>query len=1252
MSRTASAARHFDVVSAPFEPGIALVEASAGTGKTFNLALSMVRLLLEGTEDAPVVSGVGRILVVTFTNAATDELINRIRRVLRTAVSVYSGADVDEHDGTVKRLREMAVGKPWAEARMRAALSAVDTLSVFTIHGFAKRVLDEFALESGTPFGAALLENEEELVREALHDWWRRTFYENPSLSRLAIDARLEPESFLGDYRVWLNWPEAQLAPDRSVAEFEHDMHGAVQAFVSAWDATAFAGRALGMAWNKGAPCADATQIDAIDAAVQLARRLRVGDPALLRDIVPLIVPLTSDALIAKATKRSNAQKAQVATIPAWPECAAAQRVADVAARQLAALRVDCLRAVRDAVAVEKSRRQAIGFGDLLERLHRVLTTQGPDGLLATTVRVQFDAAMIDEFQDTDARQFAIFTTIFAQRPLFLIGDPKQAIYGFRGADVQTYLTAAALTPESRRFSLQRNFRSTDEMVQSVNALFQRRRNPFLQHGISYPPAVAEKGYPLPAQLPGEHALDITWLDPDEEGRAFTGGEAERVSLLTCVDNIVALLAGGWKPRHIAVLVRTGNEGRAVEALLREARVPAVVSGMDDVFHSHEMDELHRLLQAIATPRHATLVRAALATDLWGATHDDIAALLAPDAEGAWEGTLNALTRWRERWARDGLMSMLQACFAERRVFERLLPFTDGDRRVTNLRHAMELVHAAAVERQLHIDGVLRWLSAERTAQHTEADATELRLETDADAVQIVTIHKSKGLEYDIVFCPTLWNARLTCKPPVIVQEATGTVFEHGSDQLPERLAVANAARLAEDLRLLYVALTRARFRTYVTWGPVVKGNAKERDACLRADGSIHSALGYLLLVDDVIDSLPAPEVPAHAAAALFDGMAMMPAHLKALAKQSRGRIALRAVSGAVGGARWEAPAPDALPLQARTLPAQPSPAHRFRTFAITSYTALTSGRSTETASDPAEDVARDMDAALPSSSAYAVTAAALRSLARRDFRAFPAGAREGTVLHRLFETSRFTDGPEQLRPRVTRVLQWHHLADSDTDERIDAVVDMMSAVHATPFAAGAHTVCLADVSPARARHEWQFTLPVASAGVPLTSRAIANAFRRATDPRLHAYADQVQALPMRRVFGFLQGFVDLVFEQDGRWWVVDWKSNRLPLAPASYVHDALHEVMASHHYLLQAYLYLVAVHRFLRARVRGYDPAQHLGGAAYAFLRGFGTDASATGHGWYTLPVDLAVLDALDRALDREPGGTPGDGDTAGVMA
>jgi exodeoxyribonuclease V beta subunit len=1231
------------VVSAPFAPGLSLVEASAGTGKTFNLALSMVRLLLDGPEHEPVVTSVGRILVVTFTNAATDELINRIRRVLRTAVEVYRGASVDEHDGTVKRLREIGAGRPWAEARMRAALAAVDTLSVFTIHGFAKRVLDEFALESGTPFGASLLDNEDDLVREAMVDWWRRTFYEDVALARLAVEEGLTPETFLGDYRTWMNWPRATLAPSESLIHFQQALLTAVQQFAAAWDAAAFAERALPMAWNKGAPCADAAQIDAIDAAVHLARTVRVGDPALLRDIVPRIVPLTADALAAKATKRSNAQKAQVATLPAWPECVAARVVADVAARQVAALRADCLRTVRDVVAQEKARRQAIGFGDLLERIHHVLEAQGPTGLLATTVRAQFDAAMIDEFQDTDARQFRIFTTIFAERPLFLIGDPKQAIYGFRGADVQAYLTAVSLTPAERRYSLQRNFRSTDDMVQAVNALFARRKNPFLQHGIGYPPAVADKGYPLPAALPGGHALELTWLDPGD-GTAYSGGEAERVSLVTCVEQIVALLNAGWKPRHIAVLVRTGYEGRAVEALLRDANVPAVVSGMDDVYTSHEMDELHRLLQAIATPRHATLVRAAMATDLWGATHADIQAVLAPEAEAAWEATLNDFTRWRERWARDGLMSMLQVCFTERAVFERLLPLADGDRRVTNLRHAMELVHAAAVDRQLHIDGVLRWLATERTAPHTEADATELRLETDADAVQIVTIHKSKGLEYDIVFCPTLWNARLTSDAPVVVQEAGETVFEHGSDALDARLAAANAARLAEDLRLLYVALTRARFRTYATWGPVVKGPAKERDACLRAHGSIHSALGYLLLIDEEIDALPAAHVPARAAAALFDGMASMPAHLKALAKQSRGRIAVTAVSGAVGGVRWEPPQPEPPALTARTLPAVPSPAQRFRTFSITSYTALASARSSEPSADIAEDVARDVDAALPPAGAPAVPAAALRALSRRDFRAFPAGAREGTVLHRLFETSPFTATAAQLRTPAARLLQWHHLAESDTDERIDAVTDMMTAVYAAPFSAGGHTVRLREVAPGRARHEWQFTLPVANADTPLTARALAEAFRQARDPELQRYADAVQGLPMRRVFGFLQGFVDLVFEHDGRWWVVDWKSNRLPLDPASYAPEALLGVMASHNYVLQAHLYLLAVHRFLRARVPAYRLETHLGGAAYAFLRGFGAGASTTGHGWYTMAADANVITALDRAL--------GDGQVLEVRA
>jgi exodeoxyribonuclease V beta subunit len=1243
----------FDVTTAPFEPGLSLVEASAGTGKTFSISLSVVRLLLEGTEHAPLVSGVGRILVVTFTNAATDELINRIRKVLRHAVDVYSGAAVDESDGTVTRLRAMAQGKPWAEARMRAALAAVDTLSVFTIHGFAKRVLDEFALESGTPFGATLLENEDDLVREALYDWWRRTFYEHDGLARYAVEQSLSPESFFSDYRTWANWPGATLAPALTMADFERELLAAVQAFGAVWNTEQFAARAGAMRWNSGAVCDTPEKVAAIGDAVALAQQVRVGDPALLSTIVPAIVSLTETALAAKATKRSKADKAAVAELVHWPECAPAQRVADIATGQLAALRADCLREVQRVVAREKTRRQSIGFGDLLERLHGVLTTQGADGLLARTVRAQFDAALIDEFQDTDAFQFGIFSAIFDGKPLFLIGDPKQAIYGFRGADVQAYLRAASEAPASRHYTLQRNFRSSTNMVQAVNQLFARRKQPFLQPGIDYPPAVAARHEKPAGEFPDQHALVITWLEPGEGGESFSKRDAETVSFDACVREIVALLGHGWKPQHIAVLVRTGREGREMEALLRQANVPAVVSGMDDVFSSREMAELELLLRAIAAPRQATLVRAALATDLWGATHDDIAALLSPEGEGQWEALLNALATWRDRWAREGLMSMLHACFAERQVMERLLPLTDGDRRVTNLRHATELVHAAAAARQLNIDGVLRWLATERATAHTDSAATELRLETDADAVHIVTIHKSKGLEYDIVFCPTLWNARLTSAPPVVVQEDGQTVFEHGSAQAAARVAAANASRLAEDLRLLYVALTRARFRTYITWGPVVSGNAKERAKVLLANGSIHSALGYLLLVDDEIDGLAAQQggvaAATRATAALLDSQPTWYRHLSALAKSSDGRIALRSVSGVMGGARYTPPPPLAPVLAARTVRDTPRVDERFRTYRLTSYTALASAggsgsRPSGDDGDLADAAARDSDAIAARTEAAPVAssnAALLRALPRSDFRAFPAGAREGTVLHRLFEEAGFADTLPLLRARAARVLQWSQLADSDADERIDAVAGMMRTVFETPFTVpphdahgGGRPVVLQQVPPTHMRREWQFTLPVANATSPLSARALAEAFRTSASPALRRYADAVQGLPMKRVFGFLQGFVDLACEHEGRWYVVDWKSNRLPLDPESFAPEALMATMESHHYVLQAYLYLVALHRFLRTRLPQYRVEEQLSGAAYAFLRGFAPAASATGHGWLTLPAEPAVILALDAAL------------------
>jgi exodeoxyribonuclease V beta subunit len=1237
----------FRAERSPFLPGIALIEASAGTGKTFNIAKSMVRLLLERRSDgAWMVDGLANILVVTFTKAATNELVTRIRQELRLAERVFSVPDtVDTAHPSVQILRAMAAGREEdAAMRLREAVATLDALAVFTIHGFCKRVLDEYALESGTPFEADLLEDEQDLERQALQDWWRRRVYDDRVLAALVVSAGWSPDRFHSDYRLARRVSEVRLDPDEAANTVRTLLLEQTTVFMRAWQALGAAGAEQWLGnkpFNTSSALVTPEGRRALFVQVDEAVRESGVTQQPTVSLLALVRRFSTEALSKDFNKRSKAGKAAVTDWAAQPLAQAADGVLACAARMEQVMRADCVHFVRRWIDAEKARRAALGFDDLLQRLAGALERQGPEGLLARAVRSQFQAALIDEFQDTDTHQFAIFRTALHGCPLFLIGDPKQAIYGFRGADVEAYHKAASTA--ERQFTLERNFRSTPRMVDAVNALFARRLQPFADDGIVYHGAQAATHAAEPAGLPGgPHALHWLFVPPATgrgDAPTFNGAvQARRLLFAACARHIVRNIEDGWMPGRLAVLVRSASEGLEMAAMLRHARVPVVVSGLGDVMQSEEAAELLLVLEGIAAPRQLARLRAALGTTLWGLSHADLLRLAAPEAESAWTAITDSVDALRERWTTSGPLPMLQQWYAERGVAERLLSEPDGERRLTNLRHLEELLHAAVVSEHLNVEGTLRWLrtqmaeAEERGERPGNRPITELRLESDADAVQIVTVHKSKGLEYDIVYCPTLWSAYpVQPDAPVLVHEPDGVVFDHGSAQRAARQLPADRERLAEESRLLYVALTRARFRTVVGWGPITHRK--------RGHVAAQSALSWLLF-DAAVGGVP--DTGAVSAPLMADALAANPqtwqTHLEAVVAAHRGLMAMETadstlvppLSLATSGAL---PAP-----VVRTLPDEPTPARRFDTYRIASFTSLSRPLAGATAVRDVDDPNEDAGMA-PSEEGPVLS---LRDLPREDFRAFPAGREAGIVLHALFEHSAFDATPSVLRPVVVQHLQEAGLLQGppESDRRVTAVVDMMQRTLGTPIPLdgwGLPSFALREVRGNRARHEWQFLLPMGAQDAVVTREGLAAAFAQHGVGLVSAYAEALRALGPTHLHGYLTGFVDLLFEHDGRWWVVDWKSNQLGTTPAAYAHGALAAVMVDHHYMLQYHLYLTAAYRFLRHRVPDFDYDRHMGGAAYAFLRGFGSFNPIPSQGWFVDRPPRALIEALSAAFGEQ---------------
>lgn len=1165
----------FDLLHTPIARGITLVEASAGTGKTYSLTGLVLRLLLEDPD-----LDVGRILVMTFTNAATAELVERIRRTLGTAAATFrdGGRSGDAF------LRELARRHGQNGLRnLERALRDLDDLEVCTIHGFCRRMLDQNAFETGTAFDVEYAADDGTLLTAAGGDFWRRTLYGASDLVTAVVAHRgWTPSSFLEDFRKCRRHPRIDIRPSPlSIDDAAAALEQSAATVRTAWNAAAITEILTGAKYKKGERMTRAERTCVIADADAFCTG---ATPSALGALLALDPDVLEDRLFA-ADMRRYAATDLARAVPALTDAIAAFEHA---------LRCAFIREV-DGILEDAKRATGLAhYDDLLLRLFRALEDPAREPALRRAVATQYEAVLVDEFQDTDTIQYDIFRRLFAGTRLVLVGDPKQAIYGFRGADVFAYLRAkddAGRTP----YRLDTNHRSEASLVTAVNELFSRKPRPFVIDAISFQ-KVRAAGSADETPLTGDdrRALEWIWLEPTSNKevaakRATSATVAEIVHLLTASHGL-RIGDRPVEPRDIAVLVRSNRRAEQVQAALRTAGVPSVVSQAESVFETGEARELHRMLAAVATPRDAGTLRAALATRAFG--HDAAAIAALGDDDGAWQGIVDGFEKLRETWIRRGFVAMAEEMLSFAGARSRLLAHAGGARRLTNLLHLVELTEQAVEEHHLTPDGAVAWLARIRANPKLfPEDAAEVRLETDADAVQICTVHKSKGLEYGIVFCPFTWEAGTDDprKKPVLAHDlANDRVIYQYPPPDPEVTEAGEKERLSEEARLLYVSLTRARHRCYVVWGD------------LGTKSAAHAALAH------VLHGGAPPE--------------QWRAQLGDLCAEHSDVMAVRDHDATLPNPRWENLRPAPCELREREFPPGAQP--QLVPWRVASFSSLRAAASAQPTPSEAPDY---IDPSINEPTEL---------VAPRGIFAFAKGARAGTCLHEIFEKCDFARvGDAATAELVAAALRRHGLDDpSSHAARIDpgsVVLDMLDDVLGSRLPAT--NLSLSSIARDRMLAEWQFHLPIGS----VSQSKLAEVFARyGRGPVSERYPPLLRALGGREIHGFLMGFVDLVFTHEERWYVVDWKSNHLGNDVAAYADDALVRAMCEHHYVLQYHLYALALHRYLRQRLSDYDYERHFAGAGYAFLRGM-----RRGHagGWYFDRPPLALIEALDEITRGE---------------
>ena len=1164
----------FDVYDGALD-GTQLIEASAGTGKTWTLCGLVVRLLLE--RGLPL----QQVLVVTFTNAATAELRGRIRDRLAETLVALRGRAVQGGDPFVPtllaRLRGRGLRDEAMAAQLEQALQGFDEAAVFTIHGFCQRALADTPFAAGVPLALEPITDDRELRAQVVQDFWRRRVAVDgltPALAAQLVQQGDRPD-------VWATVLGAHLARPLAEAVWPDGIDDAVP---PAPDALAAAHAQAQRIWQ-------AERDAVVELLLQaLKRKLLNGNtykPAsvqaaaaswdmLLAGADPLAVSTPLDKLdllqAGKLAQRTNKGH----SAPEHPFFDAAETLAGLRDQALHALSMQRWQLLRDLVATAPAalrqaqrERHVVSFDNMLFNLYERL--QGPAGeALATALRGRFGAALIDEFQDTDPLQFAVFNRLFgaAGLPMCLIGDPKQAIYSFRGADLHTYLRARQCAASEH--TLADNQRSTGPLLDAFNALFGGHPQAFMLPGLPYHPVrLGAKRRPPLVDATAPRAAMPLWLLPDDPPlpKAATRAAAARA----CAGEIARLLGAAQQGRvtyagrplaggDIAVLVRSRAHGSLMREALAELGVASVELASDSVFDSVDAEALTQVLASMLEPGHAGRLRSALATDAMG--WDAARLHAAGDDDPAWLDLVGRFAAYRAQWRDRGVGPMLRQWMVDEAVQARLLARPDGERRLTNLRHLAELLQQAEHE-HASPEALWRWLQAQRSAGR-EDEAAQLRLESDRHLVQVVTIHRSKGLEYPIVFCPFLWDgyaarARDKDAGQAWHREDGQAVIDHRPTLDDDAADQVRLEAAAEALRLIYVALTRAVHRCHLVVGPYTSGNGNKSTEAGR------SLLNWLVAgagqtPTDWLKSKA--ETPPQTQAGWWRDWA------SALPQQ----VSLDPLPDTPG-----LPLPPDRP-PASTIAALPAPRVPPGWW-VGSFSALMSGARHERAA-----VDHDLRVVPAALSPAAV-------LPADDILRFPRGPAAGECLHAVFEQADFADR-DTWPGAIATALQRQPLPATEGDPAVwtPMLSTMLSEVLNTPLPGD---LTLAQVRRERRLVEWEFVLPAA----PLSAATLGDVLR--------AEGWDLPALAFGTLQGYLRGFVDLVFEHQGRWTIVDWKGNHLGEQPADYADAALAAEMLRHGYTLQALLYALALHRHLQQRLPGYDPARHFGGVQYLFVRG-----------------------------------------------
>ena len=1160
---------------------ISLIEASAGTGKTYTIGSLYLRLLLKAGENnfsRPL--NVEEILVVTFTDMATEELKKKIRERITDAIDKLTAFAETQDKSAFKNdefLTALCQDLNIFEAihRLKLADQNMDLAAIYTIHGFCRRMLMQYAFYSGIHFNLELIKDQSDLLVRFANEFWREHFYPLPfEMADFIANELGSPNDVLSllkpdlgkDLKIDL---ENQQALSLSIEKCLHQYLGGhfekIKTLKNFWLESAgkiseLITEELNKDYEKGKPKSLSRRSYNMSRLAKWIEKVNAwaNNP---RDY------LLNETLMSYFTQSALGEKGEEGASPFI-----APIFAELEERASALMSPDLLRRVilyhyRQALQQKlldyKLNHQEKSFDDLLRLLCEAL--QGDQGdELAEMIRFQYPFAMIDEFQDTDSQQYAIFSKIYRDNPekntgFIMIGDPKQAIYRFRGADIFTYLKAS--DEAQSRFELTKNYRSEKNLVDGVNALFDFPQSPFIYQNINFT-AVDSRDDHFRFYLNGkaEPAYRFYLTESDKVNKTemakicaisiqhWLKSAAKNQAVFQNEDTCKTL-----QPANIAVLVKNRYEASDVIQELQKLGIASVyLSDQSSVFDSHVAVELLRILKACLNVAERPILNA-IATALFGLNAADIHQIQQNEAD--WQRWADSFAQYQQTWQRQGILVMLHQILLEQGISERLLSQATGERDLTDFLHLAEILQQAATLHESEA-ALLSWF--EKQIQGEGRQEAQIRLESERQLVKIVSIHKSKGLEYDLVWLPFL---AVPSKTPT-----AGDMNIYYSKERDETLWDIENRNLkalyeetfAEELRLLYVALTRAKYQMAFAlpaqfdkkWNAlhyVLSQGEIGKEIALSAPKDTETLLQtFKEKMQDNVEICTKPNLEA------FPALSINTKNDELKATEFTGNIE--------------------------------------QDWRITSFTSIEQGhrRQNYFAESAGKkhavfDDAKDYD----SQNAIEISTVLLNEN-ESNILDLPRGKQVGTALHRHFENCYFSDLANT--EEIDKLRQSLQLDETFTEP----LQNWLQQISHTPLS-NEIGITLADLANKDCIKEMPFYLAI-------REYFDLEAFNRALKAHHHLPSEPLQ---FEQIQGMVRGSIDLVFRHNGKYYLVDYKSNFLGSTLADYNQEALKKEMLHSHYDWQYLIYTLALHRYLQSVVPHYDYARDFGGVFYLFLRG-----------------------------------------------